>query len=80
MDTRRRTISYHFGLHTGHLTDAADRIALQHGAGHVNYTEPTGARRGWFEAENLGEPFDGERARAVMAAIEAAGGCNQEED
>ncbi len=38
----------------------------------INYTEPRGAKRGWFEGPNLGNPFDralasevGEYARAA---------------
>lgn len=65
---------YCFGLHAGHLRAAAHRIALRHGAAHVNYTEPDGRRRGWFAADNRGSPFDERVARAVLADIERAGG------
>lgn len=65
---------YFFGLHAGHLTARADRIARRHGAWHVNYTEPRGERRGWFACPNRGNPFDERTATAVMADIEAAGG------
>lgn len=65
---------YYFGLHKGHLTAKADKIAEKHGAWHVNFTEPRGERRGWFACPNLGAPFDGAVARAVMADVEAAGG------
>jgi hypothetical protein len=63
-----------FGLHQGHLTRAADVIAERHAACHVNYTEPQGKRRGWFECENRSEPFDSAVRKAVMADIEQAGG------
>lgn len=65
---------YFFGLHSGHLTAKADRIARKHNAYHVNYTEPRGERRGWFGCQNLGNPFDQNRARAVMADIDQVGG------
>ena len=65
---------YIFGLHTGHLTAKADDIADQHGAMHINYTEPRGEKRGWFTCPNLGSPFDQATKAAVMGAIDAAGG------
>lgn len=66
---------YFFGLHAGHLTARADKIAKRHGAWHVNYTDPgTGQRRGWFGCHNRGAPFDGATARAVMTDIKTAGG------
>ena len=66
---------YFFGLHAGHLTAQAGKIAKRHGAWHVNYTDPgTGRRRGWFECHNRGEPFDRRTAAAVLSDIEAVGG------
>ena len=65
---------YFFGLHDGHLRTAADKIANKHGAEHVNFTEPTGRKRGWFAGPNRGEPFDSRLASAVMADIDRAGG------
>jgi hypothetical protein len=65
-----------FGYHSGHLTARADKIAKRHGAGHINYTEPDGRRRGWFACDNRGMPFDHRTADAVMADIEAAGGID----
>lgn len=50
---------YFFGVHRGHLTARADRIAARHGTCHTNYTEPRGIRRGWFSCPNRGSPFDG---------------------
>ena len=70
---------YFFGLHSGHLTNRADKIARQVGGrdcGHVNYTEPRGEKRGWFYGPNQGAPFDSDLARDVMAAIDAAGGID----
>jgi hypothetical protein len=65
---------YNFGVHNGHLKKQADAIAKKHGAWHVNYNDPTGQLRGWFGCPNRGAPFDDNTARAVMAAIEKAGG------
>lgn len=65
---------YFFGLHSGHLKAAADRIAKKHGVEHVNFTEPTGNKRGWFVGPNRGEPFNSRLAAAVMADIDKAGG------
>jgi hypothetical protein len=65
---------YFFGLHRGHLTAEADRIARRHGAWHVNCIESDGRRRGWFSCPNRGAPFDRATAKAVMADIERAGG------
>ena len=64
-----------FGSHRGHLKAKADKIAARHNADHINYTDPgTGERRGWFSCANLGSPFDGQTAAAVMAEIDKAGG------
>ncbi len=65
---------FHFGLHDGHLVVKADRIAKQHGASHVNYTEPQGRKRGWFSCPNRGAPFDECVASAVLTDVEEAGG------
>ncbi|MCK9520333.1 MAG: hypothetical protein WC251_03830 [Candidatus Izemoplasmatales bacterium] len=69
-------MEHFFGLHKGHLTGKADRIAEKHNASHTNYTEPSGKKRGWFSCENLGEPFDRNTEKAVMADIEKAGGLD----
>jgi hypothetical protein len=68
---------YLFGLHRGHLTAKADKIAREHGANHVNYTEPRGEKRGWYSGPNRGEPFDGDLSRRVLEAVDAAGGCRR---
>jgi hypothetical protein len=65
-----------FGLHSGHLTAHAERIAKKHGAWHINYTEPRGQRRGWFACPNRGSPFDQRVSDAVWADIDAAGGID----
>ena len=70
------TGEYFFGLHSGHLTVRADRIARKHGADHVNFTEPRGRRCGWFVCDNRGQPFDQQVATAVWDDIEAAGGLD----
>lgn len=67
---------YLFGLHRGHLTGKADEIAERHGASRINFTEPDGARRGWFAGPSRGSPFDGQLAAAVDADIETEGGVN----
>ena len=67
---------YFFGLHDGHLTALADKIASRHGASHTNYTEPRGEKRGWFSAPNLGAPFDVATEQAVLDSIERAGGID----
>lgn len=61
---------YLFGLGAGHLGKRAAKIAKRHGAALVNYTEPNGMKRHWFESENRGEPFDSALARAVMVELE----------
>jgi hypothetical protein len=68
---------HRFGLHTGHLTQCADRIARRHGAWHVNHTEPNGQRRGWFCAHNRGSPFDQSIAEAINAHIDRLGGIDR---
>ena len=69
---------FFFGLHRGHLTNQANKIAKKHGAWHINYDEFRGPgqteKRGWFACLNRGNPFDQATANAVMADIEAAGG------
>lgn len=67
---------YMFGLHAGHLTAKADKIAERYGAWHVNYTEPRGQRRGWFACPNRGSPFDQAVGNAVMDDIERVGGLD----
>ncbi len=73
-------MSFMFGLHDGHLTAKAQRIAKRHGADHINYTEPGGRRRGWFTSPNRGSPFDQATAKAVLSDIEAAGGFDALKD
>jgi hypothetical protein len=67
---------YFFGLHAGHLTAKADRIAKRHGAAHSNHTEANGQRGGWFSCTNRGQPFDGAVADAVYRDIDAVGGID----
>lgn len=66
-------MSFCFLLGAGHLPQRANKIARRHGAVLVNYTEPRGEKRHWFEAPNLGAPFDGATARAVADDLERAG-------
>ena len=68
---------YCFGLHNGHLTAKADRIAARYGAWHINYTEPSGWRRGWFACPNRGSPFDSNTAAKVWADLDKAGGIEK---
>lgn len=66
--------TFHFGLGQGHLPERrTQKIARKHGAELVNYTEPRGEKRHWFNAENLGEPFDSRRAREVLGELRSAG-------
>lgn len=69
-----------FGSGPGHLTNSANEIAEKHDAWLVNYTEPRGEKRHWFATKNLGNPFDGATAKAVLADVEAAGGCREDAD
>lgn len=70
---------------SGHMPEKANKIAKQHGAWLINHTDPgcscgrghsngcPANRRHWFSAPNMGAPFDGDRARALSAALDAAG-------
>lgn len=68
---------YHFGTGNGKITDSAfkrlDRIARKHGATFTRVTLPGDGPRYWFSCPNLGHPFDGATARAVLDAVDAAG-------
>ena len=61
-----------FGLHLGHLTAAADQIAVRHGARHVNCVGSSGEHCGWFACPNSDSQF--KIASAVLADIDRAGG------
>lgn len=70
-----------FGVGRGHLSNRVEKAAHKEGAELVNYTDPGCScgygchddcpenRRHWFECENLGEPFNSETARRVLAAV-----------
>ncbi len=75
-----------FGSGRGWLPDEADDIALQHGAGLVNFTDARcncgqgcpphtceKSRRHWFAGPNRGFPFDQDMAKAVMEDLAEAG-------
>jgi hypothetical protein len=64
---------YMFGLGNGHLPKLARDIARKHGAELINYTEPTGKKRHWFSAPNLGAPFDRARRQRVLGELREAG-------
>ena len=66
------TNPHHFGLGLGHLPRKANTIAHKHDAELVNYTEPNGQKRHWFNCQNMGEPFDSRTARAVMDELQTA--------
>lgn len=67
------------------MSRRAAAVARKLGATLINYTDPGCAcgggcrddcpklRRHWFEGPNRGAPFDGQLAREVCAALEAAG-------
>jgi hypothetical protein len=61
---------YHFGMGSGHLSNAAYRIAKRHGATLVNHTEPDGTRRHWFTIANRGEPFNSTTAAMVISVLQ----------
>jgi hypothetical protein len=63
-----------FGVHYGHLTDEADKIAQRHNANHINYTDDNGTRRGWFVTSHRGELQNEKVAQRVLRDIDAAGG------
>lgn len=75
-----------FGLGDGWLPRKAAVIARNHGADLVNHTDPQcscgrgcdigeckASRRHWFEAPDLGEPFNFSTAAEVEAALKRAG-------
>lgn len=62
-----------FGYGSGHLPKRADKLAAKHGARLVNYTMPRGEKVHWFTCPNMGAPFDGACAKAVLAGLEKAG-------
>lgn len=64
---------YQFLLGQGHLPKEADKIAKRHEAALINYTEPSGEKRYWFECENLGIPFDRDTSKAVEEDLITAG-------
>ena len=67
--------AYLFGLHFGHLIDAADQIAGRHGAWHVNHAGARGESCGWFACPDGGSQFA--IATALMADIDRAGGVER---
>jgi hypothetical protein len=77
-----------FGLGTGWRSKADARIARKLGATLVNYTDAScncghgcrpytckRSRRHWFEVQNLGEPFNSDKAREVMDAVKQQEGA-----
>jgi hypothetical protein len=67
------TNPHHFGLGVGHLPRKANTIARQHDAELVNYTEPDGRKRHWFNCQNMGEPFDSRIAHEVISDLRDVG-------
>jgi hypothetical protein len=68
---------FNFGLGRGRLSAKdrrrVDAIAEKHGASFTNPRLPGDGDRYWFSGPNRGEPFDGQLARRVLAAVDAAG-------
>lgn len=64
---------YFFGVKNGKMDEAEQarrrRAAKKHNADFI-YAELPEGPRSWFACQNLGEPFDSETARAVMAELE----------
>jgi len=57
---------YLFGTGSGHLSEAAARIAKRHRALLVNHVEPYGEKTHWFVTANRGAPFNLDTAKAVL--------------
>lgn len=64
---------YFFGVRDGKLSvrerKRREAAARKHGARFV-YLRDGDGERSWFACRNLGEPFDGATARAVLAELE----------
>jgi hypothetical protein len=64
-----------FGLGKGEISAREEkrvtRIARRFGADFTSVTLPGDGPRYWFSCRNRGEPFDGELARVVLAAVGA---------
>jgi len=60
---------YLFGCYNGHLSDRLRKLIERAycNVSVVNYREPGGDRRGWFEGPNQGHPFDARLANDVLA-------------
>jgi hypothetical protein len=58
---------FHFHLYRGHLSAKLIRAVESEfsGVSVVNYTEPRGEKRGWFNGPNRGHPFDNQLAKRV---------------
>ncbi len=58
-----------------------DRICRNYGGnGYTQTRQPGQGWMGWFSAPNRGEPFDGQLAARVMAAVRIAEGTADTED
>lgn len=64
------TNKYLFGSGKGHLPEEAHKLAAEHGAVLINFTDPgTHEKRHWFSCRNRGEPFNQNTKRAVLTAL-----------
>ena len=67
---------YHFGVGNGRVSrkriNSLQRIASEHGAIFCA-CNIAGRPRYWFSCQNLGSPFDSQRAYAVLMAAKNAG-------
>ena len=60
---------YFFDLGSGHVPARIRKAAENAGGRVINYTEPDGRKRHWFEVPNFGEPFNSRRANVVREAV-----------
>ncbi len=69
---------YHFGCGKGRVLNGAaiDTIAREHDAHFIWGDFPGDGPRYWFATRDYGHPFAGATARAVSAAVDAAGGIS----
>lgn len=69
-------MSNSFGVGNGRVPEiiarGLDRIAKRHGATFIAVVLPEGPRY-WFDAQSLGEPFDGATRRAVLDEAQREG-------
>ena len=58
-----------FDLGPGHVSDTVKEAAEKAGGSAVNFTEPNGEKRHWYEVPNMDAPFDEMNANKVREAV-----------